>query len=144
MSQSKNRFRLRPFYDRNDKTLCWLALRTPLLLNVNYIWLMSGVLLSIIEYCSPMWSPSHLKDIIKLERVQHQASKLILNNYVSLYHERCTAISILPLCFRQEIIDLCFLYSYLHGKLSGDYSSNFELLVRMIDSDLLNRVWYSN
>ena len=74
-----------------------------------------------------MWSPNHVKDIIKLERVQRQASKFILNDYVSPYHERCTAISILPLCFRREIIDLCFLYSYFHGKLSCDYSSNFEL-----------------
>ena len=31
------------------------------------------------------------------------------------------------LCFRREINDLCFLYSYLHGELSCDYSSNFVL-----------------
>ena len=73
---------------------------------------------SIIEYCSPMGSPTLVKDIIKLERVQRQASKFILNDYVSPYHERCTALSILPFCFRRKIIDLCFLYSYLHGKLS--------------------------
>ena len=60
---------------------------------------------SILEYCSPMWSPNHVKDIIKLERVQRQASKFILNDYVSPYHERCTGLSILPLCFRREIID---------------------------------------
>ena len=59
--------------------------------------------------------------------MQRQASKFILNDYVSPYHGRCTALSILPLCFRREIIDLCFFYSYLHGKPSCDYSSNFEL-----------------
>ena len=74
-----------------------------------------------------MWSPTHVKDIIKLERVQRQASKFILNDYVSPSHERCIALSILPLCFRREIIYLCFLYSYLHGKLYCDYSSSFEL-----------------
>ena len=56
---------------------------------------------SILEYYSPMWSPNHVKDIIKLERVQRQASKFILNDYVSPYHERCTALSILPLCFHR-------------------------------------------
>ena len=70
---------------------------------------------------------SHVKDIIELESVQRQTSKFILNDYVSHYHERCTALYILPLCFRREIINLYFLYSYLHGKLSCDYSSNFEL-----------------
>ena len=56
---------------------------------------------SIFEYCSPIWSPSHVKDTIKLERVQRQASKFILDDYVSPYDERCTALSILPLCFRR-------------------------------------------
>ena len=65
--------------------------------------------------------------MIKLERVQCQASKFILNDYVSPYNERCTALSIVPLCFRREIIDVCFLYSCLLGKLSCDNFSNFEL-----------------
>ena len=52
---------------------------------------------SILEYCSPMWT-----------HVKINSSKLILNDYVSPYHERCTALSILPLCFRRDIIDLCF------------------------------------
>ena len=41
---------------------------------------------SILEYCSPMWSPSHVKDIIKLDRVK-RSFKIFLNEYVSPYHE---------------------------------------------------------
>ena len=55
---------------------------------------------SILEYCSPMWSPTHVKDIIKLERVQRQASKFILNDYVSPYHKRCTTFYSNYLCAR--------------------------------------------
>ena len=44
---------------------------------------------SFLQYCSPMWNSSHVKDIIKLERVQRQTSNFILNDYVPLYHERC-------------------------------------------------------
>ena len=61
----------------------------------------------------------------KFERVQRQASKFIINDYVSPYREICTVLFILPLCFRREII--VFPYSYLHSKQSCDYSSNFEL-----------------
>ena len=43
---------------------------------------------SILEYCSPMWSPTHVKDIIKLKRLQCQASKFILNDYVPLRPSR--------------------------------------------------------
>ena len=32
--------------------------------------------------CSPLWRPQLLKDIFTLERIQHRATKFILNNYV--------------------------------------------------------------
>ena len=98
---------------------------------------------TILEYCSPLWSPSHVQDIIKLGRVQRQGARFILSDYVSPYHERCTELCILPFCFSGEIIDLCSVYSYFHGELSYDYASNFELILIMA-SDQLNRVCYSN
>ena len=36
---------------------------------------------SILEYCSPLWSPANVNDILLLERVQRHATKYILNNY---------------------------------------------------------------
>ena len=67
---------------------------------------------SILEYCSLMCSHSRVKGITTFKLMQRQAGKFNLNDYVSPYHERCTALTILPLCFRREIIDMCFLYSY--------------------------------
>ena len=84
---------------------------------------------SILEYCSLLWSPTNVKDILLLERVQRHATKYILNNYSNMsYAERCIKLSILPLCFRQEIIDLVLLYRYLHNYDDCDFSSYFELV----------------
>ena len=42
---------------------------------------------SILEYCSPMWSPSHVNDTIKLERVQ---IKLQNSFSVIMFHPKTT------------------------------------------------------
>ena len=48
-------------------------------------------------------------DILLLERVQRHATKYILNSYSDMsYAERCIQRSILPVCFRREIIDLFY------------------------------------
>ena len=84
---------------------------------------------SILEYCSPLWSPANVKDILLLERVQRHATKYILNNYSDMsYAERCIKLSFLPLCFRREIINLVLFYKYLHNYVDCDCSSYFELV----------------
>ena len=84
---------------------------------------------SILEYCSPLWSPANVKDISLLERVQRHATKYILNNYSDMsYAERCIKLSILPICFCREIIDLVLFYKYLHNYVDCDFSSYFELV----------------
>ena len=70
---------------------------------------------SILEYCSPIWSPANVKDILLLERVQRHDTRYILNNYSDFsYAERCIKLSILPLCFLREIIDLLLFFKYLN------------------------------
>ena len=77
---------------------------------------------SILEYCSPLWSPANVSDILRLERVQRHATKYILNDYTALsYTERCVKLSILPLCYRREIIDLSLFYKYLHKEINCDF-----------------------
>ena len=83
----------------------------------------------ILEYCSPIWSPANVKDILLLERVQRHATKYILNNYFDFsYAERCIKLSILPLCFRREIIDLLLFFTYLNSYVDCNFSSYFELV----------------
>ena len=84
---------------------------------------------SILEYCSPLWSPANVKDMLLLERVQRHAAKYILNNYSDMSNaERCIKLSILPLCFRRDIIDFVLFDKYLHNYVDCDFSSYFELV----------------
>ena len=82
--------------------------------------------------------PANVKDILLLERVQRHATKYILNNYSHMsYAERCINLSILPLCFRREIIDLVLFYKYLHNYVDCDFSSYFELVVYFLSKNTL-------
>ena len=56
---------------------------------------------------------------MRIERVQHHVTKFILNEYSSdvSYRDRCLTLGILPLCYRREILDLCFLFKCLHGEI---------------------------
>ena len=70
-----------------------------------------------------------MSDILRLERVQRHATKYILNDYTALsYTERCVKLSILPLCYRREIIDLSLFYKYLHKEINCDFSSHIEIV----------------
>ena len=61
---------------------------------------------SIVEYCSPLWSPANVKYVLLLERVRRHATKYILINAEKMhnlsYH-----------FFRREIIDL-LLFQYFN------------------------------
>ena len=48
-------------------------------------------------YCSQVWRPYKMKDILLLERVQRRATKYILNDYVSSYKSRLLNLKLLPL-----------------------------------------------
>ena len=71
-----------------------------------------GLCLSLIRsqlvYCSQIWRPYLLTDIILLERVQRRATKFILNDYSSNYKSRLIALRLLPLMMVYELYDISF------------------------------------
>ena len=60
-------------------------------------------------YCSRIWRPRLIKDIISLEQLQHRATKYILNDYSTDYKTRLTSLHILPLMYTFELADILFL-----------------------------------
>ena len=71
-----------------------------------------------------------MTEIASLEKVQRRATKFILNDFSDIsYRDRCIKLSLLPLSFRREIHDLCFLFYCIHGKVNCNFLSNFINLV---------------
>ena len=64
-------------------------------------------------YCSPIWRPYQIKDIIILERIQKRATKYILNDFSSDYKSRLTSLHILPLMYYFELNDIIFFVNSL-------------------------------
>ena len=61
-----------------------------------------------LTYCSQVWRPFMLKDIILLQRVQRRATKFVLNDYHSDYKTRLTSLKLLPLMMVYEMLDITF------------------------------------
>ena len=64
-------------------------------------------------YCSQLWRPYLLKDIITLKRIQRRATKFILNDYQSNYRFRLVKLHLLPLMYLFELYDIIFVIKSL-------------------------------
>ena len=69
-----------------------------------YISLVRSCLL----YCSPLWRPHLIQDILLLEKVQRRATKVILNDYTSDYKSRLIKLQLLPLMYMYDLSDILF------------------------------------
>ena len=59
-------------------------------------------------YCSQIWRPYLLKDIIVLENVQRRGTKFILNDFTADYKTRLLSLNLLPLAMLYELNDILF------------------------------------
>ena len=61
-----------------------------------------------LTYCSQLWRPQYIQDIVLLENIQRRATKYILNDYASSYRSRLIHLSLLPLMHIYELNDIMF------------------------------------
>ena len=80
--------------------------------NIHFIKAKKDLYISIVRsnllYCSPLWRPYLIKDILNLERIQRRASKYILGDYTSDYKTRLIKLNLLPLMYIYELLDILF------------------------------------
>lgn len=61
-----------------------------------------------LTYCSQIWRPYLVKDIIQLEKVQRRSTKFILQHTNMNYRERLKSLNLLPLMMWYELADIMF------------------------------------
>ncbi len=66
-----------------------------------------------LSYCSQLWRPRLIKDIVTLEKIQRRSTKFITNNFESDYKSRLLSLHMLPLMYWLEIQDIMFLVIHL-------------------------------
>ena len=74
-------------------------------------------------YCSQLWNPCLIKDIINMERIQRRSTKYILNDYTSDYKTLLLKLKLLPLMYLLDLSDVLFFIKSI--KLPSD---NFNIL----------------
>ena len=67
-----------------------------------------------LTYCTQLWSPHLMKDILNIERVQRCATIYVLNDYVSDYKTRLFKLKLLPLMYFLSFKILCLLSNHLN------------------------------
>ena len=90
-----------------------------------------------------MWAPQTVTDILKIERVQRRTTKFILSLQYSTdtpYSARPQTISIIPVCYWHEYLDLVCLYKCI---LSNDSNVSVRTPI-LLNVPKCKRVSYQN
>ena len=74
-----------------------------------YCILYISLVRSQLGYCSQVWRPQFVQDIMSLETVQRRSTKYILQDYSSNYKQRLVSLKLLPLMYWYELQDMLFI-----------------------------------
>ena len=87
--------------------------------------LFKSLCMSILDYCSSVWSPHSKVLIKKMEHIQRSMNRYIVNDPANdlSYTERCMNLQLLPLSYRREINDLLLVFKALFGPLHGVFTN---------------------
>ena len=81
---------------------------------------------SILECCSPVWSPHTCCQINRIEKVQRSFTKRIAGLWSVPYDKRLGVLKLHSLEYRRISNDLVLCYKILNGKLDSDLSNVFK------------------
>ena len=85
-------------------------------------------------YCSPLWRPYLIKDILLLERVQCRATKFILDDYSMDYKSRLINLELLPLMYIYKLTDTLFtIKSFKNVLIVLIYPNIYNLMNQQLD-----------
>ena len=94
-----------------------------------------------LTYCSVIWRPHLIKDILKLEGIQRRSTRFILNDNVSGYKDRLISLHLLPLMMEYELSDILFFLKSLKTRTAHfditEYVSFTSNCTRSMDSSKL-------
>ena len=91
------------------------------------VWAFKVFVRPILEYASPVWSPSQISNITLVESVQRRFTRALCGLKNKSYAERLQILNLESLEKRRLMADLYLIYSLLHGIVKFDYSRFFEL-----------------
>ena len=74
----------------------------------------------LLEYCTPVWSPYLIKDIVKVENVQRYFTRRLFPKFSTTYPERLKLLDLESLEHRRLKFDLKMYYQIIHGLVSLD------------------------
>ena len=78
-------------------------------------------------YCTQIWRPHLMKDILNIERVQCHAPKHILNDYTSSYKTHLIQLNLLPLMYLFELHDILFAIKSLDTNHPIQHQQSYQL-----------------